>query len=97
VSSQKTKSIERDFSATRSTQSPPQEVTDRLAGLLPGEELEQALDGLAPEEITGPGGLLSQLAGRVIETALGSELMPVTTKAQRWPHADEACTPCRAP
>lgn len=74
MSSQKTKSIERDFSATRSTQSPPQEVKDRLAGLLPGEELEQALDGLAPEEITGPGGLLSQLAGRVIETALGAEL-----------------------
>jgi len=49
-------------------------VTDRLAGLLPGEELEQALDGLAPEQITGPGGLLSQLAGRVIETALGAEL-----------------------
>jgi putative transposase len=45
-----------------------------LAGLLAGEELEQALDGLAPEEITGPGGLLSRLAGRVIETALGAEL-----------------------
>ena len=26
------------------------------------------------EEITGPGGLVSQLAGRVIETALGAEL-----------------------
>ena len=74
MSSQKTKPVERDFSATQSTQSPPQEVTDRLAGLLPGEELEQALDGLAPEQITGPGGLLSQLAGRVIETALGAEL-----------------------
>jgi putative transposase len=32
------------------------------------------LEGLAPEEITGPGGLLTQLAGRVIETALGAEL-----------------------
>ena len=49
-------------------------MTDRLAGLLPGEELEKALEGLEPEEITGPGGLLSQLAGRVIETALGAEL-----------------------
>lgn len=43
-------------------------------GLLPGDALEAALDGLAPEQITGPGGLLSQLAGRVIETALGAEL-----------------------
>ena len=30
--------------------------------------------GLRPEEITGPGGLVTQLAGRVIETALGAEL-----------------------
>jgi putative transposase len=49
-------------------------VTDRLAGLLAGEELEKALQGLEPEQITGPGGLLTQLAGRVIETALGAEL-----------------------
>jgi putative transposase len=49
-------------------------VTDRLAGLLPGEELEKALEGLEPEQITGPGGLLTQLAGRIIETALGAEL-----------------------
>jgi putative transposase len=55
-------------------QSPSPEVTDRLAGLLPGEELEKALQGLEPEQITGPGGLLTQLAGRVIETALGAEL-----------------------
>ena len=41
---------------------------------MPGEELEKALAGLAPEQITGPGGLLTQLAGRVIETALGAEL-----------------------
>jgi len=32
------------------------------------------LEGLRPEEITGPGGLMSQLAGRVLETALGAEL-----------------------
>jgi hypothetical protein len=41
---------------------------------LPAEALEEALAGLDPEQITGPGGLLTQLAGRVIETALGAEL-----------------------
>jgi putative transposase len=50
------------------------EGIDRLAGLLPAEELEDALKGLSPEEITGPGGLLTQLAGRVIQSALGAEL-----------------------
>jgi len=50
------------------------EEVDRLAGLLPAEALEDALEGLEPGEITGPGGLLTQLAGRVIETALGAEL-----------------------
>jgi putative transposase len=61
---------------TKSTrrQQLPEEVVDRLAGLLPREELEEALEGLGPEQITGPGGLLTQLAGRVIETALGAEL-----------------------
>ena len=49
-------------------------VVDRLAGLLPPEALEDALKGLEPDEITGPGGLLTELAGRVIETALGAEL-----------------------
>jgi putative transposase len=53
---------------------PPEEVVDRLAGLLPREALEDALEGLDPDQITGPGGLVSQLAGRVIETALGAEL-----------------------
>jgi len=51
-----------------------EEVRDRVAGLLPGDALQDALEGLRPEEITGPGGLLTQLAGRVIETALGAEL-----------------------
>src|SRR3954453_998603 len=51
-----------------------EQVRDRLSGLLPEEALEDALKGLDPDEITGPGGLLSQLAGRVIETALGAEL-----------------------
>jgi putative transposase len=52
----------------------PDGVGDRLAELLPADVLEEALDGLSPEQITGPGGLLTQLAGRVIETALGAEL-----------------------
>jgi putative transposase len=51
-----------------------EEVVDRLAGLLPEDALQDALEGLRPEEITGAGGLLTQLAGRVIETALGAEL-----------------------
>jgi putative transposase len=55
-------------------QASPEAVADRLAGLLPEEALEDALKGLEPDEITGPGGLLSKLAGRVIETALGAEL-----------------------
>jgi putative transposase len=49
-------------------------VVDGLAGLLSGEALHDALEGLEPDEITGPGGLLTQLAGRVNETALGAEL-----------------------
>jgi len=47
---------------------------DRLSGLLPADALDEALAGLAPEEITGPGGLITQLAGRVVEAALGGEL-----------------------
>jgi putative transposase len=47
---------------------------DRFAQLLPADALEDALAGLAPEEITGPGGLITQLAGRVVEAALGAEL-----------------------
>src|SRR3954467_14540574 len=60
--------------STRLAQSPTQAGVDRLAGLLPPEALEDALKGLEPEEITGPGGLLTQLAGRVIETALRAEV-----------------------
>ena len=41
---------------------------------MPREALEDALAGLAPEEITGPGGLLTQLAGACDRTALGAEL-----------------------
>ena len=53
---------------------PPSELVERLEGLLPRERLEEVLQGLDPEQITGPGGLLTQLAGRVIETALEAEL-----------------------
>jgi putative transposase len=52
----------------------PQEVVDRLAGLLPEGALDEAVKGLRPEELSGPGGLLSQLAGRVVEAALEAEL-----------------------
>jgi putative transposase len=68
--------IDRDRDRSRSglDESSVEEARERLAGLLPAAELEDALKGLEPEQITGPGGLLSQLAGRVIETALGAEL-----------------------
>jgi putative transposase len=56
------------------TGEPPPELVDRLEGLLPRDALEDALEGLEREQITGPGGLLTQLAGRVIETALAAEL-----------------------
>ena len=53
---------------------PPEEVIDRLAELLPEGALDEAVKGLAPEELSGPGGLLSRLAGRVIEAALEAEM-----------------------
>ena len=65
---------ERDREGSARAQSASEEAAQRLAGLLPEEALQDALKGLAPDEITGPGGLLTQLAGRVIETALGAEL-----------------------
>jgi transposase-like protein len=52
----------------------PRELQERLADLLPAEALQDALKGLEPEEITGPGGLMTQLAGRVIDAALAGEL-----------------------
>lgn len=51
-----------------------QDVLDRLSDLLPADALADALKGLTPDEITGTGGLLTQLAGRVIEAALGAEM-----------------------
>jgi putative transposase len=74
MTKQKIKFSECDSSGPARPESSVEEVRDRLAGLLPGEALQDALEGLRPEEITGPGGLLTQLAGRVIETALGAEL-----------------------
>ena len=55
-------------------QEPPQEVVDRLAGLLPEGALDDAVRGLKPDELSGPGGLLSRLAGRVVEAALEAEM-----------------------
>jgi putative transposase len=74
VTTQKTKSTSTAPLGAEPPAGPPADVVDRLAGLLPADELEDALKGLEPEQITGPGGLLTQLAGRVIETALGAEL-----------------------
>jgi putative transposase len=74
MTEQKIKFSESDSSGPGRSESSVEEVRDRLAGLLPGDALQDALEGLRPEEITGPGGLLTQLAGRVIETALGAEL-----------------------
>jgi putative transposase len=65
---------ESDSSGPVRPESSVEETRERLAGLLPADALEDALKGLEPDEITGPGGLVAQLAGRVIETALGAEL-----------------------
>ena len=74
MTKQKIKSREGESSRPAVAESAGEEVVDRLAGLLPAEALQDALAGLGPEEITGPGGLMTQLAGRVLETALGAEL-----------------------
>ena len=74
MTTQKTKSTATAPPGSEPAAGAPDDVVDRLAGLLPADELEDALKGLEPEQITGPGGLLTQLAGRVIETALGAEL-----------------------
>src|SRR3954467_6088441 len=71
---EKIKSRGGESSRSARAESAFEEVTDRLAGLLPADALQDVLSGLAPEEITGPGGLMTQLAGRVLETALGAEL-----------------------
>lgn len=45
-----------------------------LEGVLNPAALQEALEGLRPEQITGPGGLITQLAGRIINTALQTEM-----------------------
>jgi len=74
MTKQKIKFSESDRPRPVYDESSVEEVRDRLAGLLPDDALQDALEGLGPEEITGPGGLMSQLAGRVLESALGAEL-----------------------
>jgi putative transposase len=74
VSKQKFESDVGGPSGTAVDESAGEGVQDRLAALLPADVLDQALAGLAPEEITGPGGLITQLAGRVVEAALAGEL-----------------------
>jgi putative transposase len=58
----------------KGAEQPPPDVVDRLAELLPEGALDDAVRGLKPEELSGPGGLLSQLAGRVVEAALEAEM-----------------------
>jgi putative transposase len=53
---------------------PSQEVIERLGQLLPQDALEEAVKGLSPEQLSGPGGLLSAMAGRFIEAALEGEM-----------------------
>src|SRR6476661_6904832 len=51
------------------------ELADGLRALLPDELLDELLAGAqTEEEITGPGGLLSQLTKRLVERALEVEL-----------------------
>src|SRR4051794_34518239 len=68
------KSDRRPEEGAKSAELPPEEVVDRLAELLPEGALDDAVKGLRPEELSGPGGLLSQLAGRVVEAALEAEM-----------------------
>jgi putative transposase len=68
------KSERRPRKGAEHAEQPPEEVVDRLAQLLPEGALDEAVRGLKPEELSGPGGLLSQLAGRVVEAALEAEL-----------------------
>ena len=64
-----------DKRRSRSAENDPSpEMLDRLAELLPEGALDAAVKGLTPEELSGPGGLLSRLAGRVVEAALEAEL-----------------------
>lgn len=50
------------------------DARERLEEVLDAEALGRALEGLSPEQITGAGGLITQLAGRIINVALEAEL-----------------------
>lgn len=52
MTTQTTKSTRRRGSGVEHAEGPPEELVDRLAALLPREALEDALEGLGPEEIT---------------------------------------------
>src|SRR4051812_29299091 len=72
---------------------------DRLAELLPDGALDAAVKGLRPEELSGPGGLLSQLAGRVVEAALEAEMTEHLgqSRAPRRPRPTSAAARHRRP
>src|SRR3954447_15725585 len=74
MSTQKMKSRVSESSRSAVDESASEEVRDRLAGLLPADALQDALAGLRPEEITGPGGVVAQVSGGGLETAVGAEL-----------------------
>ena len=73
--------------AKESTELEP-EARERLARMLPAGALDEALDGLEPEQITGPGGLITQLAGRVVNAALEAELDEHLGRPHGAPAAD---------
>lgn len=52
----------------------PDEVLERLDGLFPRAALEELVAEMDSQDIVGPGGLITQLAGRVVEAALAAEL-----------------------
>jgi transposase-like protein len=58
----------------RATSELPDDVRERLDGLFSRDALQEALEGVDTDRITGPGGLITELAGRVIEAALAAEL-----------------------
>jgi hypothetical protein len=51
------------------TRVPLTELASGLRACCPRKALQDALNGLEPDEITGPGGLVSELAGRAIQAA----------------------------
>ena len=59
------------------------ELADELKALLPDELLDELLAGArTEEEITGPGGLLSQLTKRLVERALEVELTDISATSR---------------